>query len=98
MSADGRYVAFVSPATNLVPGDTNRRPDAFVRDRATGTTVRVDVRGNGGQARGGFDGVVQVALSADGRVAAFESDATDLVPNDTNDERDVFVHVLSPTP
>ena len=38
ISADGRFVAFNSDATNLVPGDTNGARDVFVRDRQTGTT------------------------------------------------------------
>src|SRR5205823_13455865 len=51
ISADGRYVAFLSNATNLVSGDTNRLPDIFVRDRKRGRTVRVSVGPRGRQAR-----------------------------------------------
>src|SRR5438067_2367503 len=43
VSADGRYVAFYSQATNLVPGDTNGTFDVFVRDLLTNTTTRVSV-------------------------------------------------------
>ena len=50
ISADGRFVAFLSDATNLVPGDTNGAGDVFVRDRQTGTTERVSVGPGGVQA------------------------------------------------
>src|SRR5207247_9811592 len=53
LSADGRFVAFVSYATNLVPGDTNGALDVFVHDRQTGTTERVSVDSAGNQGNGG---------------------------------------------
>jgi hypothetical protein len=89
ISLDGRYVAFVSCATNLVAGDTNEMPDVFVRDRLAGTTERVSVSTGGGQANGCSD---LPAISADGRYVSFESYATDLVASDTNGKADVFVH------
>jgi Tol biopolymer transport system component len=89
MSADGRYLAFTSWATNLVPGDTNGRPDAFVRDRLAGVTTRVSVATSGAQANGDSD---SPAISADGRYVAFASGATNLVSGDTNGLGDVFVH------
>src|SRR5262245_65822933 len=52
VSADGRFVAFVSLSDNLVPGDTNGAADVFVRDRLTGTTERVSVSSTGAQANG----------------------------------------------
>src|SRR5438477_10465809 len=52
LSADGRYVAFDSQASNLVKGDTNGAIDVFVHDRLTGTTERVSVAGNGKQGNG----------------------------------------------
>src|SRR5262249_15236273 len=76
-------------ATNLVPGDTNDRSDVFLHDRVTGDTVRVSVGTDGSEADG-FSG--EPALSADGRFVAFTSFAGNLVPGDTNDEFDVFVH------
>jgi Tol biopolymer transport system component len=88
ISADGRYVTFASGAWNLVPGDTNDTTDVFVRDRQTGTTSRVSVSGTGGQANGSN---YRPAISADGRYVAFDSDASNLVPGDTNDTNDVFV-------
>jgi Tol biopolymer transport system component len=89
VSADGRYVAFWSAASNLVPGDTNANYDIFVRDRQSGTTERVSVATGGGEANGGSFGP---AISADGRYVAFSSDATNLVAGDANGWRDVFVH------
>jgi Tol biopolymer transport system component len=89
MSADGRYVAFWSAASNLVPNDTNGVPDVFVRDRLTGTTQRISVASNGGEADGESR---DPSISADGRYVAFWSHATNLVPDDTNGHADVFVH------
>lgn len=89
ISADGRYVAFVSDATNLVDSDTNSAPDVFVHDRNTGTTTRVSVSTDGGQAGAVSD---RVAISGDGRHVAFTSRASNLVVGDTNDVYDVFVH------
>jgi Tol biopolymer transport system component len=88
ISADGRYVTFVSWASNLVPGDTNDTDDVFVHDRRTGTTSRVSVSGTGEQATGDSR---DPAISADGRYVAFGSAASNLVPGDTNDAADVFV-------
>jgi hypothetical protein len=87
ISADGRYVAFQSFASNLVAGDTNATSDVFVHDRQTGTTERVSV-GTNGQAN---DQSSNGSISADGRYVAFLSSATNLVPNDTNGVPDVFV-------
>jgi len=90
MSADGRYVAFTSEAA-LVPDDTNGAADVFLHDLRTGTTVRVDLATDGGQAAGGSYGPM---ISADGRHVVFTSDATNLVPGDTNGVADVFVRDL----
>jgi len=96
ISADGRYVAFPSDADNLVPGDTNRAVDVFVRDRVTGVTERVSVDSSGNQADNSlhhYDGLpLSCAISGDGRYVAFESLLTNLVPGDTNGAYDVFVH------
>ncbi|MCC5952671.1 MAG: S-layer homology domain-containing protein [Acidimicrobiia bacterium] len=89
LSADGRFVAFASFASNLVAGDTNGQTDVFVHDRQTDTTERVSVASDGTEG----DGLsFNPAISADGRIVAFESYATTLVPDDTNDVVDVFVH------
>ena len=87
ISADGRYVAFQSKASNLVAGDTNGRADVFVHDRQTGTTERVSVATGGAQS----DGNSQDAwISSDGRIA-FASRATNLVLGDGNGMMDIFV-------
>ncbi|MEV7192522.1 hypothetical protein AB0N81_12080 [Streptomyces sp. NPDC093510] len=89
LSADGRYVAFVSASRNLVANDTNGTPDAFVRDLRTGTTERVSVKSNGKASHGV---VREVSLSPDGRYVVFTSTADDLVRDDPNDLDDVFLH------
>src|SRR5438445_704443 len=93
LSAVGRFIAIVSFATNLVASDTNGATDVFVHDRQTGTTERGSVASGGTQGNrnsGGF--FAFPALSADGRLVAFQSDATNLVAGDTNGATDVFVH------
>jgi Tol biopolymer transport system component len=90
LSAGGRWVAFDSTATNLVPGDTNGTGDVFVRDRQTGATRRVSVGPGGIEGNGDLGG--RGAISATGRFVAFFSEATNLVPGDTNGTFDVFVH------
>ncbi len=89
ISADGRYVAFDSEATELVPRDRNRATDVFVRDRATGRTTRVSVSSKGEE---GDRGSFTPAISGDGRWVAFVSEATGLVPDDKNGDPDVFLH------
>jgi len=91
VSADGRFVAFQSDSTNLVPEQPGLFPDEdiFVRDRQAGTTVRVSESSAG--AEGDARSLVP-AISADGLVVTFSSDATNLVPNDTNFVTDIFVH------
>jgi hypothetical protein len=90
LSADGRYVAFVSFASNLVSGDTNGIWDVFVHDRQTGVTSRVSVASDGTQ--GNDHSSTVGSLSADGRYVAFYSYASNLVSGDTNRWDDVFVH------
>jgi Tol biopolymer transport system component len=89
ISADGRYVAFESDATNLIVGDTNFMRDVFVRDVQTGITTRVSVDSTGAEADGPS---YYATISADGRYVAFESEAANLVRGDVNLARDVFVH------
>ncbi|MBK7642573.1 MAG: PD40 domain-containing protein [Planctomycetes bacterium] len=91
ITRDGRYVAFTSAASNLVQGDTNGHWDAFVRDRQMGTTVLVTVASDGTQGDGDSD---QPALSDDGRFVAFTSLSANLVAGDSNGYADVFVHDL----
>ena len=88
VSGDGRFVAFVSSAGDLVAGDTNGVADVFVRDRIAGTTERVSVPSAGGESVGASS---EPAVSGDGRFVAFVSAAGDLVAGDTNGVADVFV-------
>jgi Tol biopolymer transport system component len=88
-SADGRYVAFLSSASNLVPDDTNGVDDVFVRDLQTGQTARVSVSSTGAQAN---DRSVEPAMSADGRYVAFTSFASNLTTGDSSPNGGVFVH------
>jgi Ca2+-binding RTX toxin-like protein len=92
ISADGRFVAFDSEASNLAPGDTNSSYDIFVRDRLTNTTtlVSLDSAGNPG---GGFN----PSISADGRFVAFDSSSINLVAGQTNNTRNIFVADTSST-
>jgi hypothetical protein len=88
VSADGRYVVFVGTGDDLVPGDTNGLSDIFVRDRVAGTTRRISLGANGVQPNGHCDAP---SISADGQYVLFGSNADNLVPNDTNGARDIFV-------
>lgn len=89
LSFDGRFAAFDSFATNLVPGDTNNASDIFIRDLMNATTTRVSVDSAGVQGDLNSFGPV---LSADGRFVSFDSAATNLVANDTNGVIDLFIH------
>jgi VCBS repeat-containing protein len=94
ISSDGRYIVFNSLASNLVPNDTNGVSDTFVYDRVTHTTTRVSIANDGTQGNGGsFSGdfVGSAAISSDGQFVAFASDASNLVPGDTNGTTDIFV-------
>ena len=89
ISADGRYVAFESAATNLVVGDDNNFHDIFVHDMQTGTTTIISVTSDGIQ---GNNGSFNPSISADGRYVAFESGASNLRDGDNNGYYDIFVH------
>ena len=88
ISADGRYIAFESYASNLVDGDTNEAGDVFVRDTVSNTTIRVSVNSSGEE---GNQSSRSHAISADGRYVVFSSYASNLVDGDTNEADDVFV-------
>lgn len=90
LSRTGRYVAFSSDATNLVPSDTNGDSDIFVYDRDLNTIERVSVISGGGQADGGDS--VQPFITPDGNLVVFASEAVNLVTGDTNVKQDVFLH------
>ncbi len=89
ISGDGRFVAFNSDATNLVAADTNGEWDIFVRDLCLGVTTRVSVASDGTQ---GDNISYPPDISSDVRYVAFFSLADNLVPGDTNNTWDVFVH------
>jgi len=91
ISADGKFVAFTSVASNLVAGDTNRTSDVFVYDRTAKTMTRVSVDSSGSEA----SGFGPSPLSRDGSIVAFRSYASNLVAGDTNNMPDVFVHDLT---
>ena len=88
ISDNGQFIAFRSSASNLVGGDTNGANDIFVKNRLTGVTIRVSTDSAGAQSNGGS---VQLAISADGRYVAFDSQADNLVASDVNTQPDVFV-------
>jgi Tol biopolymer transport system component len=88
VSDNGRFIAFASAASNLVPGDTNGYMDVFLRDRQAGTTVRVSISTSGAQADGNTS---SCTITGNGRYVAFHGAATNLVPGDTNPASDVFV-------
>ncbi len=88
ISADGRYVAFWSNATGLVPDDNNAASDIFVRDMVEGTTEKVSQSASG---EAGDDDSSDPSISPDGRYVAFWSMAANLVPRDDNGFRDVFL-------
>jgi uncharacterized repeat protein (TIGR01451 family) len=92
LSADGRYIAFRSHASDLVANDANNQDDIFVYDRVNGsnTLVSVNAAGTGSGNSGSYD----LRISADGRYIAFLSNASDLVANDANERGDVFLRDL----
>lgn len=91
---DGNKIAFVSAASNLVPGDTNDALDIFVKDLTTGATTRVNTDSSGAQANYFYhSGLGGVSLS--GSKIVFNSQASNFVTGDTNDEYDVFVKDIS---
>ena len=89
ISGNGRYVAYDSDASNLVPGDTNLQSDVFMFDRQTSTTTRISVSSDGTQANGPS---YQPEVSADGRYVAFISEASNLDGTDLNQTFDVLVY------
>jgi hypothetical protein len=90
ISANVRYVTYMSAASNLVPDDSNGCEDVFVFDRKTGATERISVASDGTEANsfsfGGLD------ISANGRYVTYTSFASNLVPGDTNDTDDIFLY------
>lgn len=94
LSADGRFVAFVSSAPDLVPDDTNVYPDIFVYDRQTGSMERVTLTGTAEPPDGEIQATFNrfATIDGTGRFIVFSHSATNLVPGDTNGLADVFVY------
>jgi hypothetical protein len=88
ISADGRFVAFYSYASNLVPGDTNNVADIFRWDHVTNALDRVNPAADGGQANAHSS---DVGISGDGRFVIFATLASNLVHGDTNNANDIFM-------
>ena len=91
ISADGRFIAFRSSASNLVSDDKNNQTDIFVHDLVNDTTQRVSLA-NGGFEANNFSW--NHSISADGRYVVFESNADNLVPGDINNITDIFIRDL----
>lgn len=89
ISDDGRFVAFQGWANDIVPGEIEWSSDIYVLDRNDGSVIRVSDAFDGSEADGYSNSPM---ISPDGRYVAFSSSSTNLVPDDTNDEIDVFVH------
>jgi Tol biopolymer transport system component len=93
-SPDGKSVLYLSTSTNLVDGDTNGFVDVFLTNVANGQTTRLNTAADGTQADGPPTGMA--LFSPVGSRIAFTSDATNLVPGDTNNSWDIFIKVLDP--
>ncbi|OAB60591.1 hypothetical protein AY599_13500 [Leptolyngbya valderiana BDU 20041] len=89
LSGNGEFVVFRSLASNLVGGDTNDVWDIFVHEIDTGITERISVASDGSEANSGS---FSAQISDDGRFVVFRSNASNLVPDDTNERFDIFVH------
>jgi hypothetical protein len=90
ISSDGKFIVFISRATNLINGDTNGVNDTFVRDIQNNITIRISVAPDGTQGNNNSFG--SVSISSDGRYVAFCSSATNLVNGDSNSHTDIFIH------
>jgi len=88
ISDNGRYISFISSASNLVAGDTNRQADAFRVDTSSGAVTRLSVGAGGRQANGK---TANLDMDATGTKFVFSSTAGNLVSGDTNSTEDVFV-------
>jgi len=95
LNGDGRFVAFSSESTDLVPGDTNGAVDIFIHDNLSGATTRLSVKANGVEADGDN---IRPVLSADAHFVAFDSQADNLVSGDGNGFSDVFLRDATVAP
>lgn len=94
ISADGRYVAFESYASNLGPSDNSAIPDVFVRDMRSGRVFLASRASNGGAAANAPS--ANPSISGDGRYVAFDSRGSNLSPADTLHATSVFRYQLQP--
>jgi Tol biopolymer transport system component/subtilisin-like proprotein convertase family protein len=90
ISGNGRYVTFISDASDLVANDNNTTSDVFVRDLVTNTTTLVSVNSSGTGGGNASTTIGSLRISSDGRYVTFTSSASDLVANDSNNQSDVF--------
>ena len=90
VSADGRYVAFHSVATDLHPADTDGGLDVYVRDRVLGTNILCSIATN--HANGGDDESFVPVISANGRVVVFRSYAANLTPGLDSEGANLFAY------
>lgn len=95
LSDDGRFVAFTSFSTDLVPNDTNLVTDVFLRDRTCAQTIRVSVASDGTPGDDDSFGPTLSSLTGGFLFVGYSSDAKNLVAGDTNNQRDIFVTAVS---
>ena len=92
LSGDGRYIAYSSKSSDLVPGDTNGLSDVFIFDQATGETTRVSLGNNNQQATGGVS--TTPVISGDGRFVTFVSTARNLIEGITSRPGGIYLRAL----
>jgi Tol biopolymer transport system component len=90
IAGGGMHVVFTSLANNLVSDDTNGFPDVFIRNISANNTKLISVASDGTQTNRWTD-YLEPSITSDGRYISFNSRATNLVPGDLDDARDVFV-------
>jgi len=95
LSDDGRFVAFTSFSTDLIAGDTNLFTDVFLRDRTCAQTVRVSVASDGTESDGDSFGPTLSSLTGGFLFVGYSSNAKNLVADDTNNGRDIFVTAIA---
>jgi hypothetical protein len=88
-NTDGRYVVYMSVASNLIAGDTNGSADIFLKDMLTGTTTRVSLRQNGAQLSAPS---TRPSMSGDGKKIVFNTTASNIIANDTNGQPDCYMY------
>jgi PASTA domain len=97
MSSDGRYVAYQTEATDIVPGDQNGVGDIVIYGRQSGAVDRLSLTNSGNESD---NESIHPSISGDGTLVAYESLAANLVGGDSNRFNDIFVRdtTLNPPP